>query len=165
MALACAAVLLAAPADARDARHDGLRGSVLRDRRLYPLGALHAASFGLSVIAGNWVVTLLERQGHGHAAAGLAGSLILLAGIVTRPAGGLLARRAPGRARTFVGLTLVASAAGVGVVNGLAVLTIVVGTPLAGLAFEFPSDGRLAFAGIGALSLAALAALARARTL
>ena len=58
-----------------------------------------------------------------------------------------------------------APAAGVGVVNGLAVLTIVVGTPLAGLAFELPGDGRFVFAGIGALALAALLALRPARTL
>jgi len=29
------------------------------DRRLLPLGAIHAASFGLSVVVGNWAVTLM----------------------------------------------------------------------------------------------------------
>ena len=35
-----------------------------RDRRLYRLAAIHAMSFGFSVIVGNWVVTLLEHHGH-----------------------------------------------------------------------------------------------------
>jgi hypothetical protein len=53
-------------------------------------------SFGFSVILGNWVVTLLER--HSSLSAGLAGavgSLILLLGIVGRPAGGILVRTRP----------------------------------------------------------------------
>ena len=58
-----------------------------------PLGVLQAATFGLAVVAGNWVVPLLERQGAARRRAGLAGGLVLFAGIVTRPVGGL-ARRA-----------------------------------------------------------------------
>ena len=42
------------------------------------------------------------------------------------------------------------------------VLTILVGTPLAGIAFLLPGDGRLAFAAIAALSLSALIALRKA---
>jgi hypothetical protein len=38
-----------------------------------------------------------------------------------------------------------------------------VGTPLAGLAFDLPGDGALAFAAIAALSALSLAALRRAR--
>ena len=34
---------------------------VLRDPHLLPIGILQAATFGLAVVAGNWVVTLLER--------------------------------------------------------------------------------------------------------
>ena len=67
---------------------------VVRDRRLLPLGLLQAATFGLAVVAGNWVVPLLEREGASSTAAGLAGGLILFAGIVD-PSG----RRAPGRTR------------------------------------------------------------------
>jgi hypothetical protein len=48
-------------------------------------------------------------------------------------------------------------------VNGCAVLTILVGTPLAGLAFELPSDGRLAFAAIAVLAAAALIPLRTTR--
>ncbi len=80
-------------------REAGDRGqpsrTVVRDRDLWPLAAVQMASFGLSVVAGNWIVTLLEREGHGRSVAGVVGGLILFAGIVTRPAGGLLLRRAP----------------------------------------------------------------------
>ena len=51
------------------------------------------------MIAGNWVVPLLERQGVSSTAAGLAGGLVLFIGILTRPLGGLLAGRAWPRAR------------------------------------------------------------------
>ena len=159
------------------------------------------------MIAANWVVPLLERQGASSAAAGLAGGLILFAGILTRPAGGVLARTvrtrrliafallgiAAGSAALAAGGPLGLSAAGalalglsaglpfaiifvaaqymrpdapgaaVALVNGVAILTILVGIPLAGLAFELPGDGRLAFAGIAALSASALLALRRAR--
>jgi MFS family permease len=178
---------------------------VLRDRRLLPLGVLQAATFGLAVVAGNWVVTLLERHGTSSTLAGLAGGLVLLAGIVTRPWGGLLARRSGTGRRRAVAASLVAMAGGAGLlaaggplafsavgalavglaagvpfamifdaaqrlrpdapgaavalVNACAVLTILVGTPLAGLAFDLPGDGRLAFAAIGALCATALLAL------
>jgi MFS family permease len=187
-------------------RHRG--EGVVRDRDLIPLGVLQASTFGLAVIAGNWAVPLLERQGASSAAAGLAAGLILFVGIVTRPTGGLLAGRA-GRKSGLAAISLVgvsggaavlalggpfvlsaagalllglaaglpfaaifaaaqrlrpdAPAAAVGLVNGTAVLTILVGTPLAGLAFELPGDGRLAFAAISTLAAAALLALRGAR--
>ena len=190
--------------------HAAQRAS-LRDRRLLPLGALQAATFGLAVVAGNWAVPLLERQGASSAAAGLAGGLILFAGIVTRPAGGLLARAARARrssrvallgsrarrrlcsrsaarsrsaaARRAASLGLAAGlpfaiifaaaqrrgptrpAAAIALVNGVAVSTILVGTPLAGLAFELPGDGRLAFAAIAALAALTLLAASQRATL
>src|SRR6185503_20973257 len=36
---------------------------LLGDRALLPIGIMQAATFGLAVVAGNWVVPLLERQG------------------------------------------------------------------------------------------------------
>ncbi len=183
------------------------RGWVIRDPHLLPLGTLQAATFGLAVVAGNWAVPLLERQGASSAAAGLAAGLILFAGIVTRPAGGLIERTR--RTRHVVALALVMVAAGaallalggplalstlgalvlglgaglpfavifaaaqrirsdapaaaVGLVNACAILVVLIGTPLAGLAFELPSDGRLAFAAIAVLSASALLALRIAR--
>jgi MFS family permease len=180
---------------------------VLRDRDLLPIGALQAATFGLAVVAGNWAVPLLERQGASSTAAGLAGGLILFVGIATRPAGGVLVRRV--NARRLVAVALIGSSAGaamlalggpfalstigafvlglmaglpfavifaaaqrarpeapgaaIALVNACAVLTVLVGTPLAGLAFEIPGDGRIAFAGIAALAAAALLPLRAAR--
>jgi MFS family permease len=180
---------------------------VVRDPALLPLGALQAATFGLAVIAGNWVVPLLERQGVGSTAAGLAGGVILFAGILTRPLGGVLSGRA--RARPLIAAALVtlstgalllalggpfpisalgallvgfaaglpfalifaaaqrlrpdAPAGAIALVNSCAVLVVLVGTPLAGLAFELPSDGRVAFVAIAFLAAAALLPLRTAR--
>jgi MFS family permease len=193
---------------ARDLPRIGHAGAwVLRDPHLLPLGVLQAATFGLAVVAGNWVVPLLERQGASAAAAGFAGGLILFIGIVTRPAGGLLARG--GRRRALMALSLAGTASGsallalggsfalsalgalvmglsaglpfatifaaaqrtrpdapgaaIALVNACAILTILVGTPLAGLTFELSSDGRLAFAVIAALSALAALTLRRVR--
>jgi MFS family permease len=179
--------------------------SVLGDRRLWPLGGVQMATFGLSVVAGNWIVTLLEREGHGRSIAGVVGGLVLFAGIITRPVGGLVMRRAPDRAFMLVAVSLVAGSTGVlvlatapplwlaaiaalvvglaagfpfapvfdttarlrpdapaaaiGFVNGCAVLVILICTPLAGLAFDLPGDGRLAFLAIGVGWAAALLAV------
>ncbi|HZP72165.1 MAG TPA: MFS transporter [Gaiellaceae bacterium] len=190
------------------APHDGARGPVVRgyplDRRLAPLAAIHAASFGLSVVLGNWVVTLLHRAGGtSDRAAGIAGGLILFLGLISRPLGGRLLNR-PGLIRaSFVaaaagtvllllatpyavavlGAAIVGLAAGVpfapafanavrirpdapgaavGLVNMAAAVTIVVGTPLLGLSFSLPGDGRIGFAVVAALCLAAAGVRVRA---
>jgi MFS family permease len=56
-----------------------------------------------------------------------------------------------------------APGAAVAFVNAFGVLTILVGTPLAGLAFELPGDGRAAFVVIAVLAAASLVPLRRAR--
>src|SRR5205814_9465667 len=81
-----------------------------RDRRLYRLAAIHAMSFGFSVILGNWVVTLLEHHGHSKSSASIAGSLTLLLGFFTRAGGGALLRR-PDASR-WVAASLVLGGAG-----------------------------------------------------
>lgn len=179
---------------------------VLRDRHLLPIGALQAATFGLAVVAGNWAVPLLERRGAGSLAAGVAGGLILFAGVLTRPTGGILAARVS-RSRlvafalvgvvigallftldgpyalAVLGALVLGLAAGVpfavlfaaaqrrrpdapgaavALVNACAVLTILVGTPLAGLAFDLPGDGALAFAAVAVLAASALLVLRKA---
>ncbi len=184
------------------------RAAAINDARLLPLGVLQAATFGLSVICGNWVVTLLERQGASSTVAGLAGGTTLFAGVLTRPAGGIVLRRYPRQARSAVAVSLVvgalgaaalasgaslalsaagalavglaaglpfaplvagalrlrpdAPAAAIGAVNACAVLTILAGTPLAGLTFSLPGDGRIGFAAIAALWASALVLLRRA---
>ena len=208
---ALAAVALAAgPADAasreRRAGVDGSARAMFSDAGLLRLAAVFAASFGLSVVMGNWAVELIDRHGAvGEAAAGAIGALTLLLGMVTRPLGGWIVRAHPAHTRAAVAVSLAAGAAGalamavangpavavigacliglaggipfspaftgaartrpeapataVGFVNGFAALTIVVGTPLLGLSFSLPSDGRLGFAAVGVLWAAALLAL------
>lgn len=203
----CGIALALAPAAARTVRHAGERidRAFARDSRLYRLAAIHSFSFGFSVIAGNWVVTLLEHRGHPKSAAAAVGSLTLLLGFVTRAAGGALLRRKDASrwvaaslvlggaacvalalplplagdvaAATVLGLAAGvpfamaftgaaqarpdAPGAAVGFVNGWAALAIVVGTPLVGLTFSLPGDGRIGFVVLGLL--AALAALATPR--
>jgi MFS family permease len=203
----CAILLALAPASERTVRHAGERldRGFFRDRRLYRLAAIHAMSFGFSVIVGNWVVTLLEHHGHSKSSASVAGSLTLLLGFFTRAAGGSLLRR-PDASR-WVAASLVLGGAGavvlalplplvalvataavvglaagvpfamaftgaaaarpdspgaaVGFINAWASLVIVAGTPLVGLTFSLPGDGRIGFIALGVL--AALAALATPR--
>lgn len=203
VAAAGAAVVVASPRPAgRPARlHET---PSIADGRLLPLAAWHAGSFGLSVVLGNWVVTLLHRAGGvSEHAAGLAGGLVLFLGLLSRPLGGRLADR-PGVVRTsfllsalgagalavampfglaVAGAVAVGLAAGVpfapafagaarlrpdapgaaiGVVNMAAAVTILVGTPLLGLSFSLPGDGRIGFAAIAALCLATAAVRPRA---
>jgi MFS family permease len=176
------------------------------DRRLVPLAVMHSASFGLSVVIGNWVVTLLERAGGESAAvAGIAGALTLFLGIVTRPLGGHLSDRSRLLRASFVvggvatallavasplplaiaAACLVGFAAGlpfapafagaarirpdapgaaVGFVNMTAAVTILVATPLLGLSFSLPGDGRVGFAVVAALWALAALSVPRAGT-
>src|SRR5262245_44795467 len=117
-----------------------------RDRRLLRLAAMHSASFGLSVVIANWVVTLLERNDDASAkVAGVAAGLTLLLGIVTRPAGG----RAYGRAG-LLRLSFLAGGAGTAALAlasnlGLAVAAADVVALAAGLPFasSFTDAARL----------------------
>jgi MFS family permease len=196
-AVAAAGVLLVAlaPRDAARTAPAHARATVV-DRRLLPLGAIHAASFGLSVVLGNWVVTLLHRAGGvSEHTAGIAGGLVLFLGLGSRPLGGRLVDRpfwirasfaasALGTAAlaaaspfalavagavvvgiaagipfapAFAGAARVrpdAPAAAVGLVNMVAAVTILAGTPLLGLTFSLPGDGRIGFAVVAALCLA-----------
>jgi MFS family permease len=203
----CTTLLALAPAAERTVRHAGERldAEFFHDRRLYRLAAIHAMSFGFSVVIGNTVVTLLEHHGHSKSEAALAGSLTLLLGFFTRVGGGALLRRPDAPAWVAASLVLggagaivlalplpyavlviaaalVGLAAGVpfamaftgaararpdapgaavGFINAWASLVIVAGTPLVGLTFSLPGDGRIGFVALGVL--AALAALATPR--
>lgn len=196
-------VLATAPRAAQTMRHAGERigADLFRDARLYRFGAIHAMSFGFSVVVGNWVVTLLEHHGHSKSTAAAVGSLTLLLGFFGRIAGGsLMSRRWVAGSLVVGGAAAVALAmplplaglvaaaavlglaagipfamaftgaaaarpdapgAAVGLVNALASLVIVAGTPLVGLTFSLPGDGRIGFVAMGVL--AALAALATPR--
>ena len=209
------ALLAAGPSDSplpRRPRETHVPSGVLRDARLYRLGLLFASSLGLSVVLGNWVVTLLQREGGASTeVAGTIGALTLVLGVVSRPIGGWILHAHPARMRAVVAASLVAGALGtlavaaarppalvvlgailiglaagipfapaftgaarlrpdaqaaaVGVVNGAACLVILVGTPLLGLAFALPGGGRLGFAVVACLWLAALILLPSGREL
>ena len=107
-------VLLAAPVDTQHLQRAGKRAAgVLKDRRLYKLAILFSATFGLSVILGNWVVELLERNaGASSTTAGAVGSLTLLLAVFSRPLGGWLLRRHPETIRLTVGISIVIGAVG-----------------------------------------------------
>jgi nitrate/nitrite transporter NarK len=206
VALAALAALAAAPGDVPRSvhLHEGAAPpGIFRDVRLYRLGLMYAATFGLSVVVGNWMATLLERGGdQSQEVAGAVAALTLLLGIVTRPLGGWLLRRRPDWTRTIVGGSLLACGVGallvaaaeplalvvlgatmiglaaglpfapaflgaaqtrpdapataIGFVNGSAALLIVVGSPLLGLAFSLPGDGRIGFVVAAAVWLLAV---------
>ncbi len=119
IAVALGLVLVAAPQLPRIAHGAAL----VLDRRLVPLGLIHAASFGVSYLAAGWIVPLLERHGTDRGAAAVVGALVLLGGIVTRIGGGFLMTRKPELART----ALVASLVG----GGSAALLLALPLPLA----------------------------------
>ncbi|MGZ4291570.1 MAG: MFS transporter [Gaiellaceae bacterium] len=197
-ALVAAAGALLVALGPREGRRPALGSELptVLDRRLLPLGAMHAASFGLSVVLGNWVVTLLHRAGGvSEHTAGIAGGLVLFLGIFSRPLGGRLIDRprlirasflasaigvaalavATPFALAVAGAAVVGIAAGIpfapafagaarlrpdapgaaiGVVNMVAAVTILVGTPLVGLTFSLPGEGRIGFAVVAALCAA-----------
>jgi MFS family permease len=192
VAAAGAVLVLLAPTEPGRAPLARGRPTVV-DRRLLPLAAMHAASFGLSVVIGNWVVTLLHRAGgEPERVAGLAGGLVLFLGVISRPLGGRLIDRpnvirasfvvsgvgiavlaiahplplaiaAAGVVGLAVGIPFAPAFAGaqrlrpdapgaaVGFVNMIAAVTILVGTPLLGLTFSLPGDGRIGFLVVAAL--------------
>jgi cyanate permease len=118
------AALALGPADPPRTRHAAPIGRLWQDGRLWRLAVLHTASFGLSILIGDWVTTLLERTGGlSTRAAGAVGSLTLLLGIVTRLAGGWAMRTRPAWAPRLVAASFVAGSAGT--------FVLLVGRPLA----------------------------------
>ena len=114
--------------------------TLFRDSRLYRLAAVYAASLGLSIVIGNWVVTLLHRHaGLSKGGAGLVGALTLSLGVATRPLGGWILRERPELMRVAVAGSLVAGAAGSTAltVSGPVPLAVV-GAALIGLAAGIP---------------------------
>jgi predicted MFS family arabinose efflux permease len=143
VAIAGLVVLALSPRDATrvEGPRERPRGEgVLRDTRLYPLAVLYAASLGLSIVIGNWTVTLLHREGGlDKGTAGVIGALTLVLGIVTRPLGGWILHARPDRTRTAVGVSLLAGAAGTALLaTAKPVPLVVAGAALVGLAAGIP---------------------------
>jgi predicted MFS family arabinose efflux permease len=148
VAAALAIVLAAAPADERhpaQAQSTPLAG-VVKDRGLYPLAVLHTASFGLSVIAGNWIVDLLENDGYSRRIGGLVGGLVLQLGLITRPLGGWVSRTQPYRSAALLVASIVAGSLALAVLATPAPLGLLAAAAaVAGLAAGVPF--ATAFAG------------------
>jgi nitrate/nitrite transporter NarK len=84
---------------------------LIGDPLIARLGVVHSASFAFSVVAGNWIVTLLTRHlGMSYRGAGLVGGLTLVLGIVGRPVGGWTVRRYPGRSYAVIVAALASAA-------------------------------------------------------
>lgn len=116
LALGGLALLASGPPDGprhRHEREEHIPTGVLRDVRLYKLAVLFSCSLGLSVVLGNWVVTLLQREGGmSRGAAGAIAAFTLVLGVVSRPLGGWILHTRPGRVRLAVGASLAAGALG-----------------------------------------------------
>ncbi len=115
--VAAAGLVLVALAPAEERRPAVARTARMFDRRLLPLGVMHAASFGLSVVLGNWVATLLERSGHSAHVSGIVGGLVLFLGLISRPLGGRLMERPRVVRASFL-------------VGGVAIALLAIGRPL-----------------------------------
>jgi MFS family permease len=116
LALGGLALLASGPPDGPRRRHSReahVPSGVVRDVRLYKLAVLFSFSLGLSVVLGNWVTTLLQREGGmSRGAAGVIAALTLVLGVASRPLGGWILHTRPGRIRVAVGASLVAGALG-----------------------------------------------------
>jgi nitrate/nitrite transporter NarK len=134
--------MTAAPHYHGEARKTPGLWEVARHGELWLLGVIQMASFGMVIVAGSWITTLLKTNFQmALKTAGVMGSMVLLLGIVSRPLGGWLVQRM--RLRTlFAGamlLNAVACAAlGWGQSIGLVLAAIVVlgtgcGLPYAGV--------------------------------
>jgi MFS family permease len=137
------AALALGPRDAprvRSQRDEHAPAGLFRDVRLYRLAAVYAASLGLSIVVGNWVVTLLHRHaGLSKGAAGLVGALTLSLGVATRPLGGWILRERAELTRLAVAASLVAGALGTAALTvSKPVPLAVVGAALIGLAAGIP---------------------------
>jgi DHA1 family inner membrane transport protein len=84
---------------------------VLGDRRLYGFAVMQAAAFGLSVVVGNWVGTLLEHHGYSTWLASALGAVTLGLSVFSRPLGGWIERTHPEYARASVAASLAVGAA------------------------------------------------------
>jgi nitrate/nitrite transporter NarK len=105
----CLSCLWAAPQPEAIAAPPARFAEMISHSALWLLGVVQMATFGLMIVVGTWITTLLRTTlGMPLKAAGLLGSMVLLLGIVSRPLGGWLAHRV--RLRPLVGVSLLLNA-------------------------------------------------------
>lgn len=101
--------MLAAPQPRQSTPAAGSIGEMMVHPELWLLGCMQMASFGLMIVVGSWITTLLVSDfAIPLKTAGLLGSLVLLLGIVSRPLGGWLAQSVS--IRSLVGASLLLNA-------------------------------------------------------
>jgi CP family cyanate transporter-like MFS transporter len=89
------------------ARKAAPMGAIFASQQLWLLGLVQMASFGLVIVIGVWITTYLTKTFHvTPVQAGRIGSLVLVAGVATRPIGGMLVPRWGARRTLQVGLAL-----------------------------------------------------------
>lgn len=111
---ACAAPVAAAllvwalcARDQRMALPGGSIRAVMGDPTVWRLGLINAAMFGLSIVLGTWMaVYFVHEFGVPLTTAGTLGSLSIVLGVLTRPAGGALIARGAIEPRRLIALTL-----------------------------------------------------------
>jgi MFS family permease len=128
------------PALRRNAAVVASIAQLIGNRRLQRISVVYAGSLGLSIIAGNWIVSLLvQQEGMSHDTAGPIASLALLAGILTRPLGGWAQRRSTRWTRRAVVASIAMGAAGTLALAAAGPLPLAIaGSLLVGLAAGFP---------------------------
>lgn len=99
----------AAPVPQQSIPAVGSLSEMMAHRELWLLSGMQMASFGLMIVVGAWITTLLNTDfAMPLKEAGLLGSMVLLLGIVSRPLGGWLAHSMSVRA--LVGASLLLNA-------------------------------------------------------
>ncbi len=127
------------PASHRASGKRAQLGALARDAVLIRLAIVFAASFGLSVVIGNWVVSLLEGEaGLSAQAAGAVGAMTLVLGVVSRPFGGWLLHIHPGHVRGGIAVAALVGATGTVALTAGSPVVALVGACLVGMAAGIP---------------------------
>jgi MFS family permease len=81
--------------------------SILADARVWRYSVIQAATFGLSILASNWLVVLLvAEKGYSRQVGGAVAALILLGGVIGRPVGGWLMLKIPTLQNSLIAVSL-----------------------------------------------------------
>lgn len=113
----------------------------VRSAKVWTLGLVHTATFGLAVLIGIWVTTFLVHDfGLSLVGAGAAGSAILALGVLSRPLGGLIVDRGLLGARAVMRLTVLSGALGLAALAwpGRPLMVAAAAIVVLGVAFNAP---------------------------